>query len=192
MRCLLCENLSLSHICKKCQNLFLKPAIFKRYVGSTLVISFYRYDDIKELIYTKHTDIGFYIFNILAKNSFKHFAKEFDIDDNNIASIAIDDNAKYGYSHTAILNKHLKSKKITPLFNKLRASSNINYSGKSREFRFNNPKKFKLIKDFSQPRVILVDDILTTGSTMTQAIELLQRKDKDILFCLCLCDAGNK
>jgi len=38
--------------------------------------------------------------------------------------------------------------------------------------------------------VILVDDIITTGSTLSQAIETVRSKNKEVLFCLTLADAS--
>jgi competence protein ComFC len=191
MRCLLCESFSLSHICCTCQDRFLTPSIYKRELKNNIeVISFYKYKEIKELLFTKHTDLGFYIYSILAKNSFKKFADEFEFP-HAISSVAIDDNIKSGYSHTAILNKALKSKTIQPLFNKLRAKNSISYSGKSKEFRLLNPRDFEL-KSFTDESVILVDDIITTGSTLTQAVELLKKNNKETLFCLTLADARLK
>lgn len=186
---MLCESLSLTHICSTCQETFLTPSIYKRKLLNNIeVISFYKYNDIKDLLHTKHTDLGYYIYNILAKNSFSKFADEFEFNDK-VSSIAIDDNIKSGYSHTAILNKALKSKQIIPHFNKLRAQNSISYSGKSREFRLLNPRDFEL-KNFNDTKVILVDDIITTGLTLTQAINTMQKADKNVLFCLTLADAS--
>ena len=191
MRCLMCENLSLTHICSHCQENFLKPSLYKRKLQNNIeVLSFYKYEDIKELLHTKHTDLGFYIYTILAKNSLKKFAETFDIEVK-VVSIAIDDNVKSGYSHTAILNRYLKSSVIKPLFNKLRAKNSISYSGESREFRMLHPRDFQL-KNFKEDSVILVDDIITTGATLSQAVELLKRANKEVLFCLTLCDVQNK
>ncbi|PNV84359.1 MAG: ComF family protein [Sulfurimonas sp.] len=191
MRCLMCENLSLEHICRNCQKTFLTPSLYKRKIlGNIEVISFYKYGEIKNLLHTKHTDLGYYIYNILAKNSFKKFAAEFSYPDI-AAAIAIDDYVKGGYSHTAILNKALKSKNIKPLFNKLRAKNRVTYSGKSKEFRIFNPRFFE-INSFKEKEVILVDDIITTGLTFTQAIQTMQKKDHDVLFCLSLADASVK
>ena len=187
----MCESLSLSHICPTCQDLYLKPSIYKRKLSNNIeVISFYKYSEIKKFLHTKHTDIGFYIYNILAKNSFSKFANEFEFP-HAITSIAIDDNIKSGYSHTAILNKALKSKNIQPLFNRLRAKNSISYSGKSREFRMLNPRNFE-IKKFYEKEIILVDDIITTGTTLTQAIQTMHSNKKEVLFCLTLADAGLK
>ena len=191
MKCIICESFSISHICSTCQNTFLTPSIYKRKLeNNTEVISFYKYSEIKNLLHTKHTDLGFYIYSILAKNSFEKFAKEFEFP-HAIISICIDDKVDSGYSHTAILNKSLKSKNIKPLFNKLRAENNLSYSGKSREFRLLNPRDFQL-KNFNEKDVILVDDIITTGSTLSQAISVMNTNKKEVLFCLTLADAGLK
>ena len=191
MKCMLCESLSFTHICPTCQEIFLTPSIYKRKIHNNIeVISFYKYKDIKDLLHTKHTDLGFYIYSILAKNSFLKFAEEFEYDDS-IVSIAVDDKTDSGYSHTAVLNKTLKSKNVTPLFNKLRAKNSVSYSGKSKEFRILNPREFS-VKKFKVENVILVDDIITTGSTLTQAVQSLQKESKEVLFCLTLADASVK
>ena len=187
MRCMLCENHSLAHICPICQKNFLKPKIYKRKIQNTEVISFYKYKDIKDLLHTKHTDLGYYIYNILAKNSFEKFAREFDFP-TTLHSISIDDNIKSGYSHTAILNKHLKSKNIKPVFNKLMAQNSVNYSGKTKEYRLQNPRNFKLY-NIDAEDFILVDDIITTGTTLKEAIRTLNKQNKKALFCLTLADS---
>ncbi|OHE04216.1 ComF family protein [Sulfurimonas sp. RIFOXYB12_FULL_35_9] len=191
MRCLMCESLSLEHICPSCQNIFLAPSLYRRKIIHNIeVISFYKYSEIKDLLHTKHTDLGYYIYTILAKNSLAKFAAEFDYS-HKVVSIAVDDHVKSGYSHTAILNKALKSKYIKPLYAKLRATNRVTYSGKSREFRILNPRAFEL-KDFNGSDVILVDDIITTNSTLTQAIQAVHGKERNILFCVTLADASLK
>ncbi|QOY52560.1 ComF family protein [Candidatus Sulfurimonas baltica] len=187
MRCMLCESLSFAHICSTCQTTFLTPSIYKRKILNNIeVISFYKYNEIKDLLHTKHTDLGFYIYSILAKNSLLKFASEFKLE-SPVASIAIDDHVKSGYSHTAILNKSLDSKYIKPKFNKLRANNRVSYSGKSKEFRLINPRNFEL-KNFVEKEVILVDDIITTGSTLSQAIQKIESNKKEVLLCLTLVD----
>ena len=189
MKCILCESFSLTHICSTCQDTFLTPSIYKRKIlGNIEVISFYKYKDIKNLLHTKHTDLGFYMYTILAKNSLQKFASKFKFD-YPVTSIAIDDHVQNGYSHTAILNKALRSKYIKPEFNKLRANNRVSYSSKSKEFRLMNPRNFQ-IKSFKGDDIILVDDIITTGSTMNQAIQTMQDSNKNILLCIALADAS--
>jgi competence protein ComFC len=126
----------------------------------------------------------------MAKNSFKKFASSFLWQDK-ISAVAIDDHTKSGYSHTAILNKQLNSKVIKPEFAKLRAKNSISYSGKSKEFRMMNPRDFSF-KPTRYKDIILVDDIITTGSTLSQAITAISRYNNNPLFCLTLADAGAK
>ena len=191
MKCLICESLSFSHICSTCKKEFLSPSLYRRKLGGGIeVISFYRYEEIKELLHTKHTDLGYYIYSILAKNSFAKFADEFRYD-KTVFSIAVDDTPRGGYSHTALLNRALRCNSIKPLHNRLRAKNKVSYSGKSREFRLLNPRDFEL-KNLQNSQVILVDDIITTGSTFTQAIEALATKGNKVLFCLALADARLK
>jgi competence protein ComFC len=154
------------------------------------VISFYKYEDIKDLLHTKHTDLGYYIYSILAELAFQKFAQEFVFNEK-IAIIGIDDRAKNGYSHTALLTKALKSKILIPKYAKLRSNNNITYSGKTKEYRLNNPRNF-VYKEFPENNVILVDDIITTGFTLTEACNTLTCKGKEVLFCLTLADASKQ
>ncbi len=189
MRCLLCENFSLSHICPTCKQNFLSPSLYKRTILNNIqVISFYKYEDIKELLHTKHSDLGYYIYSILADLTFKKFAQEFTFHEK-IASISVDDRVKSGYSHTAILNKALASKTITPRYTRLRSKNDITYSGKTKEYRLNNPRNFTC-KKFTENNAILVDDIITTGLTLSEACNTLTCKGKEVLFCLTLADAS--
>lgn len=187
----MCESFSLSHICQMCQTTFLAPSIYKRKIHNNIeVISFYKYNEIKELLHTKHTDLGYYIYKILAKNSIEKFASEFKYD-STVTSIAIDDHVESGYSHTAVLNRTLKSTCIKPIYNKLRAKNRVSYSGKSKEFRLFNPRDFYM-KKFKGHDVILVDDLITTGSTLNQAIDTIKSNKKEVLFCITLADASTK
>ncbi len=188
MYCLICNNLSFSHICKRCKKEFLTPKITKRVLSNGLeVYSFYKYKYIEKLLLTKHKFIGYFIYNIMAKESFKKFADTFFLE-KPIYSFAIDDNINNGYSHSAILNKALKSNTIKPLFSKLRATNHINYSGKTLSFREANPRKFQYT--FKENiNAVLVDDIITTGTTLREADILLVKYKVNVLFALTLADA---
>ncbi|EQB40108.1 hypothetical protein M947_03540 [Sulfurimonas hongkongensis] len=191
MKCLLCESISFSHICDSCQKTFLTPSIYKRKILNNIeVISFYKYRDIKNLLHTKHTDLGYYIYSIMAKNSFREFASSFEWQEK-ISAIPIDDKNSSGYSHTAILSRQLNSKIILAEFAKLRAKNDISYSGKNKEFRMMNPRDF-IFSPTKNKEIILVDDIITTGSTLSQAITTINRHNHTPLFCLTLADASVK
>ncbi len=175
------------HICKSCQRLFLTPQLRKRSLPCGVdVYSFYDYHDNKSFILTKHTDLGYHIYNILAKNSFFPFGKAF-VWERTVASVAIDDRPKSGYSHTAILNKALASKTVKPRFARLIARNDVSYSGKTKNFRLQNPRDFHY-KPFEENEVIVVDDIVTTGTTLCEAVAKLKQNGKEVLFCLTLAD----
>jgi competence protein ComFC len=179
MFCILCKNFSTSIICKKCQNL-LQPTIKKR----DDIVSFYSYENIELLLKYKYHPFGSRIFKILAHHSFAKFSKVYK---EKIYSISIDDNTKKGYSHTAILNHSLKSKYITPLYNKLLAQNSVTYAGKDLKFRLNNPRNFKYTGT-KNIDVILVDDIVTTGTTLNEAKEVLKKSGVNVIFSIVLVD----
>ena len=188
MYCLLCNSYSFSLVCQGCREEFLTPKISKRILSNGLeVYSFYKYKYIEKLLLTKHKFIGYFVYNIMAKESFKKFADTFSLQ-KPIYSLGIDDNVKSGYSHTAILNKALKSNTIKPVFAKLRATNHVNYSGKTLSFREANPRKFQY---FFKEKIetVLVDDIITTGTTLKEADILLQKYKANVLFALTLADA---
>jgi len=188
MRCMICESLSLKHICKSCQKELLSPSLYQRKIlGKIPVYSFYKYQDIEPLLLTKHTDLGFYIYTILAQNSFAPFAHSFNYE-GLACSVCIDDHVQNGYSHTALLNKYLSSKSIKPRYARLPAKSKVSYSGKAYQYRLLNPRNFQM-KEFEEEDVIVIDDIITTGLTLTQAVQVLESKGKNVLFCLTLADA---
>jgi len=188
---MMCERLSFSHICSSCQDSLLTPTLHKRKIlGSIPVYSFFPYNDIEPLLLTKHTDVGYYIYTILAARAFGAFADEWHYE-NRVASLGIDDHATSGYSHTAVLNKALDSPNITPYYGKLRATKQYKYAGKSVEERLINPRQFRY-KPFEENEVILVDDIVTTGTTLSEATELLHTQGKKVILCLTLTDAENK
>ena len=191
MRCMMCERFSLSHICSACQESLLTPTLHKRKIlGSIPVYSFFPYNDIEPLLLTKHTDVGYYIYTILAARAFGTFAAEWQYE-NTVTSLGIDDHAASGYAHTAVLNRALKSGNITPLYGKLRSTNHHKYAGKSVEERLMHPRHFHYVP-FEGNEVILVDDIVTTGTTLSEASEVLHAHGKKVILCLTLTDAENK
>lgn len=188
IRCLLCKKISLPHICNACQQSFLKPTLSTRLIGDDFkVFSFYKYHDIASLLKTKHTHIGASVYKILANNAMKKFAENFSFE-NSVYAIGIDDHSKHGYAHTAILTKALKSDVIVPLFNKLRAENDVRYSTKSLAYRLKTPRGFSY-HDSGQKDIILVDDILTTGTTILEAKKAIEKSLSIPLFALTLADA---
>ena len=99
----------------------------------------------------------------------------------------IDDHVRHGYSHSAILAKTTKPF-LAPLYGSLRAQNHKSYSGKSRAYRQANKRNF-IFTCKREMDVILIDDIVTTGSTLEEAHETLKQHGVNVLFALVLADA---
>jgi len=185
VKCLLCEKLSFRHICKECQESYLTPTISTRKVGGVEVISFFRYSEIENLLHTKDSYLGHYILKILADRSFREFAKSYKSDEV-FSAIPIDDRVgKKGYSHTALLTNRLKSKNFKPCYNTLHSQSDIKYKGKSLLFRKSNSREF-ILKKSCGDKAVVVDDIITTGSTLLEAFKTLYLNGIEPQFALTL------
>ncbi|EHU6964406.1 ComF family protein, partial [Campylobacter coli] len=66
--------------------------------------------------------------------------------------------------------------------------NHLKYSGKSLKFRQDNKRKFKLLKKINNP-VILVDDIVSSGSSLLEAKQFLEKNKISVLFTVVLADA---
>ena len=188
MRCLACENLSWQIICKTCQANLLEPHFRKRELSKDFfVYSFFGYEDIKTLLNSKYEFYGDKIFNILGKLAFQKFASNFEFTQN-VTAIPIDDHTRHEFSQSAILAKHLKSEFIEPKYATLKATNIIKFAGKDLEFRQKNKRDFKY-SGAKNLQVILVDDLVTSGLTILEAKETLEKNGCEILFALTLSDA---
>ena len=188
MRCLLCHNLSFTVICKSCQKLFLQPNQTTRVLHDGFKIySFYRYSEIAVLLKTKHTHIGAAVYRILAQNAMKAFKERFAFEVA-VDVVPVDDIPKSGYAHTAILAKVLRTKHLQPYYGALRAQNDVNYSAKTLHYRQTNPRDF-MYRGKRNENVILVDDIVTTGTTINEAKNVILKSGAKPLFALTLADA---
>ena len=187
MRCHLCLRLSWQPLCKHCLETILAPTPAFRVLDNGLkVYSFYKYSDIATLLHTKHTFIGAKIFAQLGRHTLFAFLKTFALPEG-ILAIPIDDHVRHGYSHSAILANTTKPY-LTPLYASLRAKNHERYSGQNKAFRQKHPREFiSKIPKYSD--AILIDDILTTESTLEEAYEILKKHEINVLFALVLADA---
>ena len=188
MRCISCEKLSFSIICKTCQKNLLVPSFHKRELEKDFfVYSFYNYEEIKSFLNSKYQFYGDKIFNILATLSLQKFGNNFEYPQR-VYAIPIDDHTRHEFSQTAILANNLKSQNIIPIYDKLKATNIVKYAGKDLEFRKKNRRNF-LYSGKKNIQVILVDDLVTTGLTILEAKEILEKNGCEVLFALTLSDA---
>ena len=190
MRCLSCHKLTIQTFCKLCKEKLLQPTVSKRTIDSLDIYSFFKYQNIEDLLLTKHTSQGFIIYKALANLSFKPFIKKFLEEESRVIHvIGVDENVKSGYSHVALLTHEMRDKHSKIAHAKLKATNSVNYSGKSLNFRLTNPRGFVYTGE-SNIEAILVDDIITTGTTIKEAKNLLEEAGVKVLFALTLADAN--
>lgn len=189
MRCIACERLSFTLLCTACKN-SLNPKVTKRVLDNRLVVySFFAYHDISPFLHSKHHSYGTSVYKTLASLSIVPFMDSLAL--KNPIFIPIDDHTRNGYSHTAILAHELKKKGYKTHFAALRAQNTITYSGKSLSYRKANPRKFRTSLKNSE-NIILVDDLVTSGTTLLEATKTLEKKGNYPLFALTLADAKEK
>ncbi len=188
MRCYSCSKLSYRVICRTCEAQLFVPSICTKKVGTMDVISFYRYATIGSLLHTKHKPEGFRIYKALAEMTMKPFMKEFaENNDGDVYIIGVDEYVKSGYAHVSLLTKAMKSKTSIPQHAALMAGNRVNYSGKSLQYRLDNPRDF-VYTGSEDVHAILVDDIITTGITLQEAQKVLMQHGVNVLFALTLAD----
>jgi competence protein ComFC len=186
MRCFSCETISFSPFCKWCQKTLLTPTLHRQKIGTLEVVSFYEYSLIEKFLHTKHKPEGYRVFKAFAKLLFTPFAYHFNQHlDTKVYLIGVDDVVKNGYSHTAILTHAMKQSYLKPYYHQLLAQNKVHYSGKSLQYRLENPREF-VYNGAKNIEVILVDDIVTTGTTLQQAMEVLHKSGINVLFALTL------
>ena len=101
--------------------------------------------------------------------------------------VGVDETVKSGYAHVALLTRAMKTKYTIPQHSVLMARNKVNYSGKSLQFRLENPRDFVYTGKHNVD-VILVDDIITTGITLQEAQKVLIQNGVNVLFALTLAD----
>jgi competence protein ComFC len=186
MRCLLCLNLSWKLLCKNCLNSSLTPNPSKRALESGLVVySAYKYKEIKELLHTKHTFHGAKIYSQLTKHALLPLVESFTCGD--VFSLSIDDHTRSGYSHSAVIARELRVC-LKPLYGRLRAKNLQRYSGQSLHVREKNRRNFTLTCKEGLD-IVLIDDIVTTGSTLSEATTICKYNNLNTLFAITLADA---
>ncbi|WP_297810924.1 phosphoribosyltransferase family protein [uncultured Helicobacter sp.] len=190
MRCLLCGTWTFSTLCKDCFNA-IKIAPKCREIKHFKIYSFFAFSEIEYLLRSKYQRIGSKIYGILAKKAAQYLKKSLEIP-LEVYGVGVDDKVSaQGYAHNAIFLYHLKYVGLKPLYRTLYARNMVSYAGKSLEFRQSNPRNFYLKREVMGKEIILIDDIVTTGLTLTEAKEFLESKGAKVLNAFVLADARN-
>ena len=188
MRCFSCSKLSFPILCSTCIDQLFVPTVSTRKVGTLDVISFFKYASLQSILHSKHKPEGYRIYKALARMTLKPFIKEFvENDDRDVYIVGVDEMVKSGYAHVALLTRAMKTKYTIPQHSALMARNRVNYSGKSLQFRLENPRDFVYTGKHNVD-VILVDDIITTGLTLQEAQKVLMSHGVNVLFALTLAD----
>lgn len=115
-------------------------------------------------------------------NSFVKFANGVSVDFRDRFSAKPKDNTtQKNDSSTTVQNQPL-AKDTTP---DLKADSTLESSVDSAR-----KSRLESVLDFDTGCVIIVDDIITTGTSFGEAIEVCQKRGLKVLFCLSLCNAA--
>ena len=185
MKCLSCGKWGLRVICKKCLSLItLKPTL--RLVGDLRVYSFFAYSEIEALLHYKYSPVGSRVYGVLCRIAREYFAPTFSLQE--AYGVGIDDSVRRGYSHNGIFLHEFRKCKIKPIYGELLAQSEVSYAGKSLEYRQTHPKDFTT-RLRGRKNLILFDDIITTGLSLSEAKKVLESGGNEVLFALTLCNA---
>ncbi len=190
MRCLSCGRWSFRAFCVECTRALFVPEISHRKVGSLEAVSFFPYREIERWILTKHHAAGYRIYRFFAAQIVAPFLHEYRVGDETARVIGIDERVEGGYSHTAVLARYgARRAGLEYRPGALIARNRVHYAGKSLQYRLEHPRDFRY-RGEKGGRAILVDDVVTTGSTLAEAHTLLRRYGVEVLFAVTLADAA--
>jgi len=189
MRCISCHTFSKDLFCPACRDRLLRPSVTQREVGTLSVVSLFAYSAVEPFLLTKHTPLGYRVYRYFAEHFVApvlyDFARQME---ESFSLIAVDENVRHGYAHTALLSRAVSHPKIRVEHGKLLARNRVNYAGKTLQYRLEHPRNFDYTGSTEQS-VVLVDDIVTTGITLQEAQLRLHQSGVDVLFALTLADA---
>lgn len=194
MKCLVCERFSLQAVCKACIAAIPLTPRYRILADSIKAYSFYRYEDVMLLMQSKYSLIGSRILPLLAKKAALYFfTHNMEVLESmqGVQILGLDDYPYGAYSHNGVIMRvFVKESRgcFKVHYGVFKAQNNVKYAGESLAFRQKNPKRFVLQKPLKDSHIILFDDIITTGTSLNEAINVLKPNYK-IVFCLTLCDA---
>lgn len=182
-------------ICKACLDSIPLKLSKRKLTDSISVYSFYAYSDVSLLMQSKYQLIGSRVLRLLAHKAAEYFFTHIDFDfSQKVGLVGLDDYPYGAYSHTGVIVRAFEREskgRCQGAYGALKAKNAIKYAGESLSFRQNNPKGFYFTWHISYPFVVLVDDIITTGTSFREANYLFSSSNLEskVIFCLALCDA---
>ncbi|WP_317372819.1 ComF family protein [Helicobacter canis] len=189
MKCLTCGRFCLQVLCKAClDSIPLRPSV--REVMGVRVYCFYGYDDVSFLLNSKYYTIGSRILASLSDKAARYFAQTFDKSQaiGALTLIGIDDFVRSYYSHTGVIMRSFaKHTAMKACYGELRASSQVSYAGKPLAYRQANKRDLSYTAKAKD--LVIVDDIITTGTSFSEAIEVCTQKGARVHLALALCNA---
>lgn len=97
---------------------------------------------------------------------------------------SIEDNEERGFVHLEVLFEDIASEMVFPLYKKKDyKQSKLSYKERRDVAKRLGVKK-EVVSSLKSKRIVLVDDVMTTGSTLRGAKELLGLDDVEFLVCL--------
>ena len=160
-----------------------------RQVGTLRIYSLFAYDTVESLLLTKHKSEGYRIYRALGKFYLKpfihHLQSHLSI---SFYVVGIDERIVSGYSHIAQLTHPLRNKDIEVDHGVLIAENRISYAGKSLAYRLEHPRNFRYTG--KKENIVLIDDIITTGTTLHEAAYRIQKEGGNVLFAVVVADAS--
>lgn len=189
MKCLTCGKFCLQVICKIClDSIPLRPSV--REVMGVRVYCFYGYDDVSFLLNSKYYTIGSRILARLSDKAACYFAHNNSNSQalHTLTLIGIDDFVRSYYSHTGVIMRAFaKHTAMKALYGQLKASKQVSYAGKPLSYRQANKRALSYTAKAKD--LAIVDDIITTGTSFSEAIEVCTQKGAKVHFALTLCNA---
>lgn len=166
-------------LCSKCRKLF-KPKFVSFNVININALAIYNYDNqIKTYLYQFKGCFDYELFDTFLERYYKPLSILYS--GYTIVPIPSheNDDKNRGFNHV----EEIFSRLSLPMVKALRKTAQIKQSDQSKNDRKNIKKYMELIPlpQLAGKKILLVDDVYTTGSTMKAAIELVKKlKPKDI------------
>ncbi len=189
MRCMLCHRFSRDVICGGCASRLLSPNVRRRTVGTLEVISLFDYSTIEPLLLTKHTPLGHRVYRFFGKRIIGPFVSEYlQQTGDPVTIVGVDEHVRYGYAHVALLTRAIDHPRAKVVHGALLSEHAVHYAGKTLQYRLEHPRNFNCTEPV-EANCILVDDIITTGTTLQEAKHALIQQSNRVLFAVTLADA---